>query len=87
MCQFCNDEVILDYSKVLDKKVSNLDEEAFEMLDNYIWDNTQIPKQKYLNFSIKEAFNVVKSVFEKLDILISIIEFIFSVMNLSIFYI
>jgi len=60
--------MILDYSNVLDKKVRDLNGETFEMLDNYIWDNTQIPKQQYLNFSIKKAFDIVKSIFEKLII-------------------
>jgi len=60
--------MILDYSNVLNKEARDLDGEAFEMLDNYIWDNTQIPKQQYLNFSIKRAFGIVKSVFEKLII-------------------
>jgi hypothetical protein len=60
--------MILDYSNVLDKKVSDLDGEAFEMLDNYIWDNTTIPKGKYYDFSVKKAFGIVKSIFEKLII-------------------
>ncbi|MFO7794724.1 MAG: hypothetical protein ACQERB_14830 [Promethearchaeati archaeon] len=60
--------MILDYSNVLDKKLSDLNGEAFEMLDNYIWDNTTIPKDEYYNFSIKKAFGIVKSIFEKLII-------------------
>ncbi|MFO7797744.1 MAG: hypothetical protein ACQERB_16440 [Promethearchaeati archaeon] len=57
--------MILDYSNVLDKKVKDLNGEAFEMLDNYIWDNTQIPKQEYFDFSVKKAFNVVNDNFEE----------------------
>jgi hypothetical protein len=64
----CNEEMILDYSNVLNKKVSDLNGEAFEMLDNYIWDNTTIPKREYYDFSVKKAFGIVKSIFEKLII-------------------
>jgi hypothetical protein len=60
--------MILDYTDLLDKKVSDLDGEAFEMLDNYIWDNTTIPKEEYYDFSVKKAFGIVKSIFEKLII-------------------
>ncbi|MGM0469939.1 MAG: hypothetical protein ACQERB_14160 [Promethearchaeati archaeon] len=60
--------MILDYSNVLDKKVKDLNGEAFEMLDNYIWDNTTIPKEEYYNFSIKKAFGIVKSILEELII-------------------
>ncbi|MFO7795680.1 MAG: hypothetical protein R6W84_05970, partial [Promethearchaeia archaeon] len=63
-----NEEMILDYSNVLDKKVKDLNGEAFEMLDNYIWDNTTIPKEEYYNFSIKKAFGIVKSILEELII-------------------
>ena len=51
--------MILDYSDVLDKKVSNLNGEAFEILDDYIWDNTILPKKVYLDFCIRKSFVIV----------------------------
>jgi len=60
--------MILDYSDVLNLKVKDLNGEAFEMLDNYIWDKTTIPKEEYYDFSIRKAFVIVKSIFEELII-------------------
>ena len=59
----CNGEMILDYSDVLDKKISDLNGEAFEILDDYIWDNTLSPKETFLGFSVKKAFDVVSHSF------------------------
>jgi len=60
--------MILDYSNVLDKKIKDLNGEAFEILDNYIWDNTNLEKSEYLNYTIKKAFGIMKSILEKLII-------------------
>ncbi|MFO7796830.1 MAG: hypothetical protein ACQERB_15270 [Promethearchaeati archaeon] len=60
--------MILDYSDVLNLKVKDLNGEAFEMLENYIWDNTTILKEEYYDFPIKKAFGIVKSILEELII-------------------
>jgi len=43
----------------LDKKVKDLNREAFEILGDYIGDNTLSPKETFLGYSVKKAFDVV----------------------------